>query len=351
MIVDQLRRARAKLRFCAALLLSAPSSACINIPDEPDEATKDCDKDLQNDSDHCGACNWSCGGAACNAGQCGAEEIATGLQLNQKVRVDQEKLYWGTNDKNGLHIAKKNGIRLTGPTVNFPIDSDVDSTHVYYNVGNEIFRVKKTGENPELIGSGAQLEQIFVDTQWVYGFTWNASTSTAKILRTNKSTAGKLEELYTGNARIRWLTTDANNILWTAWDGVVRRLSKKGGSVDKSLRPNNNAWGVTIHAGTIYWCSADGIHRAPINGTQETQLASGLDSPRAIAVHGDHVFWTHKPALMMLNLKGGTPQVLAALTREVQALAVDEDYVYFFEYTGWNKPKGRGFRVRRPPPS
>ncbi len=53
-----------------------------------------CETDLRTSGDHCGTCGRSCGGAACQGGQCVAQQLVTGLPTPFSLRVSGGRLVW-----------------------------------------------------------------------------------------------------------------------------------------------------------------------------------------------------------------------------------------------------------------
>ncbi len=104
-------------------------------------------------------------------------------------------------------------------------------------------------------------------------------------------------------------------------DATLRRVPVDGGSAERLAADLTGAYdGLQVHAGVAYWCTngLGVVEKLPLDGGTRVVLASGQQSPVALAVSEQGLAWTTAGlngrgggTLTSLSFDGGVPAVLA----------------------------------------
>jgi hypothetical protein len=195
--------------------------------------------------------------------------------------------------------------------------------------------------------------------------------------------------LATADSTLMRMTSDATHVYWTELDGPVRGVSKSGGGRFDASYVFGNPTDITLDATYLYWVfpAFGQVAMAPkpsgdatfISGQDEPQaitsddsyvywvnagtgvmvgqlvraargdltsaevLLSGLDSPVAIAVSEEAIFWASKTAVFRLPKGGAAPETVTSGFSEVKAIGVYGTTVYGVGMEGlWRAPASGG---------
>ncbi len=175
--------------------------------------------------------------------------------------------------------------------------------YVYWANQNEttIGRVNNdgTGFDDSFITGADHPSGVAVDGQHVY---WT-NTAGNSIGRANLDGTGAVQNFITiptPASGPSGIAVDGQYIFWVNTTyGTMGRAKLDGSEVDEAFLGNSNGLGLTQSMATqgkyVYWPSStkSAIGRANINGTEvDDEFISGIAEPRAVAVDGQHIFWT-----------------------------------------------------------
>jgi hypothetical protein len=128
--------------------------------------------------------------------------------------------------------------------------------------------------------------------------------------------------------------------------GSVFRGDTQGGAKTTLATSQGVVGGIALDGNTTYWVSPEqGAVMRSVGGTVDV-FAGGQNSPTAIAVDADSVYWTGNDGSVKKLAKassGGQPSVIASDAVSPQGIALDETNVY------WAETDGASGRVRTAP--
>jgi hypothetical protein len=93
------------------------------------------------------------------------------------------------------------------------------------------------------------------------------------------------------------IATDGQWIYWIEYDaGTLKKVPVGGGSVVTLATGQNNATGLAVYAGTVYWtifATPGSVMSMPADGSASpTVVAPDLRNPLDVAVDATYVYWT-----------------------------------------------------------
>jgi hypothetical protein len=284
----------------------------------------DC-RDTTSDPEHCGRCEHSCLGGACQNGVCQPVTLADlGNEGATAIALDAEYVYWARP----ISRIRKSGGPVTtladaGPDLVWGIATD--SAFVYWGSSTygPSWRVPNTGGDPERL-SESPTYRIAVDDEFAY-------LVSGRVRQIPLATLGEVQISSNGDVGI---AVDQTSVFYTTWSpGSVRRVEKRGGSeielaqvdyanyvavhgeyVYFTSRGDNGvrrvskdgadldvlatfvgAYGIAADADGIYFADFDGgkVYMGRHDGTELAVLATGQHYPRDIAVDDVAVYWTN----------------------------------------------------------
>jgi hypothetical protein len=256
-----------------------------------DLAKDGCEIDTASDAGNCGACGFSCEGAACAGGRCQPKQIIGNQGNPGQLVLDLDYAYWSNYGAGGIY--------------------------------GSIYRVRKDSVNPTLIAGGSDTSENSAwgiatsdGTSSVFWTTYGASSHVATALKVGgqrsvvASTTGRLRGAALDGSYLYWANYEQNAILrvnMTVSGAPVEPVAQ-GASVS---RPNT----IAFDGASVYW-SNEGIAQSTTAGTPTSQastgsivavtkasigaaspaittLATGQDKPRGLVVDDTNVYWTN----------------------------------------------------------
>jgi hypothetical protein len=261
--------------------------------DSPNEATSDapiaCEAglvmcgnqctDTATDWQNCGSCGHDCLAGSCVAGVCQAGALAL-AGSSDILAIDGTDVYWAAYNPSEILKCAKGGCNLLPTSLWKDGNWGVINTNIAFDA-NDVY---------------------WFETAWV------GQVSTNRLVKCAKSGCNNLPtvvyEETASTAGPFFLATDGTDAYWT-----------------------------NDHEGTVKKCALGGCNNSA------TTIASGLTSPRSIAVDGTNVYWATQDnaGAVMKCAKAGcnnAPATLASSQNWTMSLLVDNANVYWANYTG-----------------
>lgn len=301
-------------------------------------------RDIQTDSEHCGSCQRSCEGGACQKGTCKPAVVAQALQLGadtSDLALDATRLYWAT-PRGVFAVAKSGGqvSTLVAAEMNNLGSIAVDASNVYWTWGPQprVFdKVSITGGAVTNIGSNFAADSVASDGASVY---FTSSSPDGAILRLSPSGGAPVvlveqsdagigfANLAIGGDRIYWVSTAPGS-----YDPMaVMSASTSGGSgtVVHSVDPNDRIRALAASGLDVFWnagpAGQDLWGNAPPLQPMMIARSGGIVD---IATSNSDVFWTDGYGVYKAPARGGPAITLAAAQTLSAGIAVDEASVYW----------------------
>jgi hypothetical protein len=228
---------------------------------------------------------------------------------------------------------------LAAPGWNGPIA--VDDTNVYWTsfptgdvtVGQVMRRARSGGAAVTLVA--ATPLSLVSDGVDLYGLEQNAG----RVLQIPVS--GGAAITLAQAVQPLCVAVDDTNVYWTDGTTGVERVAKSGG-VPSTLASGLGSLGIVLDATNVYWTSTAndgsliGVVRANKTGGDAVTLLSvppgtGVMTPycRSLGIHGDTLYLAEASEIVSFPADAGTPTVVAPLTSQPRALAVDSTNVFW----------------------
>lgn len=209
---------------------------------------------------------------------------------------------------------------------------------------------------PEKLASGDETWGFAINSDYVY---FAEFVPVDGRIRRVAKTGGAVTTLATGIPRICCITVDSEYVYYvdqgSGHNGKVIRMGKNGENPTVLASGLIWAFGITQDTDYIYFSEgqvhvATGyIKKVPKIGGPITTLAT-TNSPQGLVVDSNCVYFTSDrytaSKINRVNKDGTNPVTLASgLQTNVDDLAIDDEYVYFYEYTAYQDYVGRVGRV------
>lgn len=307
-----------------------------------------CGTDLQQSADHCGACGHACLGAACLAGQCQPELIASGFErpisFGQGLAIDDTNLYFATTGFGSSNPPPKvyKVPKAPGP--------DAGGAAVVIHTGGNA----TGGGVPKYVATygGA-----------VFWTSDGASSNSGTVMTMSRDGApNSATAIATGQQMPSGVVPGVTYTYWAASNlapqtaGAIRRKQNGAGFMPVDLIPNQlNPWHTAVGPNKIYWdLNAGGanvlsVANTALNATPKTIVSLGSEHVSGIALNATGVFWVTygSKEVWRATLDGDNPQKLHTAASNGSAIAVDETDAYV-TFQGSTPPFTDGALVKVP---
>jgi len=306
-----------------------------------DTGTVTCIANLTDDPKNCGYCGHSCQGGTCTAGLCPAAQIAQATNGSvQGIAVDDTHVFW-TSPSGGIFDRALGGTAMTGvlPQTPNPYAIAVTATNLFWTD----------------LSTQSVYEEVNPDNSSGSTFVWSlapdGSVGAAKpvaiavdVPQSPDAGGGAMSNVY-------WVDAEL---------GTVNQAPQAGGNVIVLARNQAQPQAIAVDLDHVYWVNGGSggigtVNSVPIGGGTVTTLATGQSKPVGIAVDPSytHIYWISgvnahdQPSVSsVLSLAigappGTPPTVLASGYGSPMGIAVDDEYVYWTNYTDGTVVKTR----------
>jgi hypothetical protein len=274
--------------------------------------SSECETNLDDDAQNCGACGHVCPGGELCRGLCIPVALASGHKDAEGLAVAGGRVVWTDDDS------------LGGAVYSLPLDGGYVSTLS----SGFIF---STSISPQRVRS---------DGSHAY-YAYEGSPATLRKVRID----GLLREvtLVDGEERIGDLALGDGAVFYTnPIAGTVRSVSVDGGAPPLVAANQATPSSIAVGADAVYWTNLgrDGgmgsVMKAPLDGGAPGPVAEGVDEPQGLQLAADGLYWgTGAGEIVRSPLDGGPPaQLSAGRGVAVRDLAIDASGLYWVDQAG-----------------
>ncbi len=218
-----------------------------------------------------------------------------------------------------------------------------------------VIDVQPVKSQPEKLASGNEIWTFAIDSEYLY-FTELADGRIRKVAKTG----GPVATLATGIQRVTEITCDSEYVYYadeySGYDGKVIRIQKNG--ENPTILASGLIWIFFIAQDTDHIYFAEGqrpsspgsVKKVPKAGGPIMTLATGISETGGLVADSEYVYFVSNritaSRINRVNKDGANLVTLASgLGTHVDWLAVDDEYVYFAEYTPYQQGASRVGRV------
>ena len=262
-----------------------------------------CPEDLTSDPEHCGACDHSCLGGACENGQCQPVLIADGQSSPLHVVANDESIYWTSYVTSGGIRRMNRETRQIAQILNGldrPAYLALTATHLYWteHTGDVVMRSDLDGNDPQVLAQTPEVDQAF-----------GVAVQRTTLFWVNGGGGGGIQQLSIG-------------------------FSGPPTEIFGSLSLPEGLW---LHDGDLYVAEENGgtVYRWPPGGPAEI-VADGLSDPVGVAADDDYVYITDQAAGQLLRVAqpSGDAEVIHEDDDQNGGVAVTDDAIFWTSLTG-----------------
>jgi hypothetical protein len=291
----------------------------------------------------CGPHGTDCLGGGCVDGQCQAFAFWTtdsGL-VPHALAQDDAFLYWTDSFTN---VGRTN--KATGATTILYADAvlpqsvAVDDAGIYWGDDDGIYRCLKSGcpdSGPAVVATTVHetgAYSLAIDDVHVY---WSEESANVYVAH-KYGTAETPTALWNGDASVDEVTTDGQQVYFTADDGLLRVMGVDGGGVRTFGQPGQTAsLGVALDSNTVFWTVGAPVDTVLAVGKTSpagsgSTLAGSQANPQAVASDGLDVYWANTGVTSTIAecaIASCSPTTIVSGLNLPSALVVDSVAVYF----------------------
>jgi hypothetical protein len=259
---------------------------------------------LDEDANHCGACNHSCLGGNCNVGTCEPVELATDKGRLFMVHVDQDHIYYGGD---GVDVGR--------------IDNDGSNDTILVPAGGDIQQREWC------------YDSAFTGDAIVWGNDWVQPGVRGCLL---PDCAGGVQTFKPG-INLYGMSFDTMNgkLYWNQGEDIVESVWPDG--VMTTFLATNSPFALDTDGDYVYWVSrmaVDDYHirKRPVGGGAVVELSINRPDAGAIAVAPNKIVWAEDNTIVEAALPNGVGVGVPGLFANVgfvRKLAIDDTHVYW----------------------
>ncbi len=147
------------------------------------------------------------------------------------------------------------------------------------------------------------------------------------------------------------ITADGTNVYWAELRGAerdlryaIKKVSTNGGAPVKLFSLIRPARSLACDGDHLYWAGDADVVKAPIGGGTPTTLAAERPTPSSVRVDKTSVYWFEglgwgRGAIMKVPIGGGAAFTIAS-AQSPRAMAVGSDGVYWTDYAVYTADRG-----------
>lgn len=289
---------------------SSSSSGGDGSADGASDGGGTCNADLQTSEEHCGRCNHSCLGGGCVSGKCQPITIGVSQESPSELVIDGDLVFWRSAGSGKVLRATKSGGTLPAVVAcgSTPGLAHGDG-YVYAHCSCDLEATPDDGGAMVKAPQHCGARLITLDESAVY-------------------IVAQGPQVYRKTPRGAKLGGAGELPLGSYGAGTIYAIAHQGDHVFHTFAPSDTS------AGRVAYVSTDAGPRTP--------LAPNEPMPRGLAVDDAGVAWVvlgavddagaalpDAGAIRAQKLVGESPHVIAQLTPQPYAIALDETYVYF----------------------
>lgn len=262
---------------------------------------------LDSDPQHCGACAHDCLGAACSAGMCAPQVVASHVGEPRAMALDETHVYWTCGDGVVQRAPKAGGaIETLASGQQEPGAIAVDKTFVFWldEGSGQVLRLKKDGNGPQKVlfdgAASDSLRRVLLDDENVY---FTRDLELGDIRRAKKESDEQPAILVDGQANPTEIRLLGAGLMWSGFvesagrgnvGGYVRFMLRQGGSDFTTIAQGEGEITALAAAGeTAVWVdgTAGRIRARKITDSAPVTLAEG-QQVRGLTADDTRVFWS-----------------------------------------------------------
>jgi hypothetical protein len=233
-------------------------------------------------------------------------------------------------------LADLGGHGDTAPTI------AIDASWVYWiDDALGVARAPARGGPATTVVSGvwtgrATPSRLVLDTDAVYWFvdTSDGTEPGQQAIHRRPKDGGSPSVVRSHRDLLGCFTVDADSIYWLQGNSVFKSAKDgKGLARIASGQSLSRSGCLAVDDARVYWSheGSRGAIRAAAKagGSVAVEVVAGVDRARDVHVDRDHVYWVSDGRVMSAPKQGGSPMQLAQASGAIDAIALDDAFVYF----------------------
>ncbi len=218
----------------------------------------------------------------------------------------------------------------------------VDSSWVYWiDDARGVVRAPRRGGPATTVAAGVWTgrvtpSRLALDTDAVYWFvdTSDGTEPGHQALYRQDKSGGERAVVRSHSDVLGRFVVDGDSIYWLEGNAVFKS-AKEGRRPLRIVSGQSLSWsgGLAVDEARVYWShqGSRGAIRAAAKtgGRVVVEIVTGAGRARDVHVDGDNVYWVSDDQLMAAPKAGGRPTPLARASSAIDAIALDDAFVYF----------------------